>query len=61
MAINVITWGTANFKWDDNNHLWNVVEEVIAETLMVAGIKELETVPVLKLAASKPVRFVPDP
>jgi len=31
MAINVIKWNNADFKWNDNPHLWNYVEEVIAE------------------------------
>lgn len=26
---NNITWDTANFKWNDNDHLWNDVQEVI--------------------------------
>ena len=31
MAINVITWDTAEFNWNENKHLWNIVEEVMAE------------------------------
>ena len=31
MAINVYKWETADFKWNNNSFLWNVVEEVIAE------------------------------
>jgi len=26
---NNITWDTANFKWNDNDHIWNDVQEVI--------------------------------
>ena len=31
MAINVIKWNEANIKWNDNPHLWNLVQEIIAE------------------------------
>tara|TARA_R100001126_G_C4870276_1_gene172606 strand:+ start:135 stop:419 length:285 start_codon:yes stop_codon:yes gene_type:complete len=27
---NKITWDNANFKWNDNPHLWNLVEELIS-------------------------------
>ena len=27
---NKITWDKANFKWDLNPHLWNLVEEIIS-------------------------------
>lgn len=28
---NKIKWNNADFKWDDNPHLWNLVEEIIEE------------------------------
>ena len=31
MAINVIKWNQADIKWNNNSHLWNLVQEVIAE------------------------------
>ena len=31
MAINVIKWNEADIKWNDNSHLWNLVQEIIAE------------------------------
>tara|TARA_R100000152_G_C6599763_1_gene57314 strand:+ start:48 stop:341 length:294 start_codon:yes stop_codon:yes gene_type:complete len=31
MAINVIKWNEADIKWNDNPHLWNLVQEIIAE------------------------------
>ena len=37
----IITWNNANFKWDDNPHLWNLaeIEEVIED--IVSGGKSL--------------------
>ena len=31
MAIKVFTWANADFKWNNNPHLWNLVQEVIEE------------------------------
>ena len=39
----IITWDKADFKWDDNPHLWNlaevieVLEEVIAGPAFIGG------------------------
>ena len=44
---NKITWDTADFRWDINSHLWDLVEEII--TAAVSGRdsvpKKLEELP----------------
>ena len=37
MAINVIKWNKADIKWNDNPHLWNLVQEVIDEIVVSGG------------------------
>ena len=35
---NKIKWNEANFKWDDNPHIWNLVVEIIEAVSAGAGI-----------------------
>ena len=49
-----IKWNEADFKWDDNPHLWNLVVEV-AEAIQ-SGVDHIEAVE--RLEPEKKKRFI---
>ena len=49
-----IKWNEANFKWEDNPHIWNLVVEIVEAIEAGAGIIEA----VQKLEPEKKKRFI---
>ena len=49
-----IKWNEANFKWEDNRHIWNLVVEIVEAIEAGAGIIEA----VQKLEPEKKKRFI---
>ena len=49
-----IKWNEANFKWEDNPHIWNLVVEIVEAIEAGAGIVEA----VQKLEPEKKKRFI---
>ena len=49
-----IKWNEANFKWEDNPHIWNLVVEIVEAIEAGAGIIEA----VQKLEPEKKKKFI---
>ena len=49
-----IKWNEANFKWEDNPHIWNLVVEIVEAIAAGAGIIEA----VQKREPEKKKRFI---
>ena len=49
-----ITWDEANFKWNDNPHIWNLVLEIVEAIESGVGVSEA----VEQLEPEKKKRFI---
>ena len=52
---NKIKWDNADFKWDDNPHIWNLVREIVASSggTVKGAVRAVET-----LDPEKKKRFI---
>ena len=51
---NKIKWDQANFKWDDNPHIWNLVLEIVEAIESGVGVTEA----IERLDPDKKKRFI---